>query len=56
MDKRYQVFISSTFIDLKDERQAVLRGVLELTREDRDQGACPPYEQAGHCWLGLKIR
>jgi hypothetical protein len=27
----------------------------ELTREDRDQ-ACPPYEQAGHCWLGLKIR
>jgi hypothetical protein len=30
MDKRYQVFISSTFIDLKDERQAVLRAILEL--------------------------
>src|SRR5882762_4904883 len=30
MDKRYQVFISSTFVDLKDERQAVLRAVLEL--------------------------
>lgn len=30
MDRRYQVFISSTFTDLKDERQAVLRAVLEL--------------------------
>lgn len=30
MDKRYQVFISSTFRDLQDERQAVLRAVLEL--------------------------
>ncbi len=30
MDKRYQVFISSTFTDLKDERQAALRAVLEL--------------------------
>ncbi len=29
-DKRYQVFISSTFIDLVDERQSVLKGVLEL--------------------------
>jgi len=30
MDKRYQVFISSTFRDLLDERQAVLKAVLEL--------------------------
>jgi len=30
MDKRYQVFISSTFADLKDERQSVLRAILEL--------------------------
>lgn len=30
MDKRYQVFVSSTFRDLQDERQAVLRAVLEL--------------------------
>lgn len=30
MEKRYQVFISSTFRDLIDERQAVLRGILEL--------------------------
>lgn len=30
MDKRYQIFISSTFVDLQDERQAVLRAILEL--------------------------
>jgi Domain of unknown function (DUF4062) len=30
MDKRYQVFITSTFTDLKDERQAVLKAILEL--------------------------
>ncbi len=30
MDKRYQVFISSTFEDLKEERQAALKGILEL--------------------------
>jgi len=29
-DKRFQVFISSTFVDLIEERQAVLKGVLEL--------------------------
>ncbi len=30
MEKRYQVFISSTFKDLQDERQAALKAVLEL--------------------------
>lgn len=30
MDKRYQVFISSTFEDLKEERQAALRAILEM--------------------------
>jgi hypothetical protein len=30
MDKRFQVFISSTFTDLKEERQSALRAVLEL--------------------------
>jgi hypothetical protein len=30
MDKRYQVFVSSTFADLKDERQAVLQALLSL--------------------------
>lgn len=30
MDKRYQVFISSTFKDLQDERQEVIQALLEL--------------------------
>jgi len=30
MEKRYQVFISSTFADLREERQAVLKAVLEV--------------------------
>jgi hypothetical protein len=30
VEKRYQVFISSTFTDLKDERQEVLQALLEL--------------------------
>jgi len=30
MEKRYQIFISSTFIDLRDERQAVLKAILEI--------------------------
>ena len=29
MEKRYQIFISSTFVDLKDERQATLKAILE---------------------------
>src|SRR5262245_53455358 len=36
MDKRYQVFLSSTFTDLKEERQAALRAVLEL--DDKPAG------------------
>lgn len=30
MEKRYQVFISSTFTDLVEERQAVLKAILEI--------------------------
>lgn len=30
MDKRYQIFISSTFLDLQEERQAVLKAILEI--------------------------
>lgn len=30
MDKRFQIFISSTFVDLVDERQSVLKSILEL--------------------------
>ena len=30
MDKRYQVFVSSTFVDLREERQQVIQALLEL--------------------------
>lgn len=30
MDKRYQVFISSTYTDLKDERDGIIKGILSL--------------------------
>lgn len=30
MDKRYQVFVSSTYADLKDERRAVIQTLIEL--------------------------
>jgi hypothetical protein len=30
LDKRYQVFINSTFLDLKEERQAVSQALLRL--------------------------
>src|SRR4051812_1797855 len=30
MEKRHEVFISSTFVDLKDERDKVMRAVLKL--------------------------
>src|SRR3989339_1808734 len=30
MDKRYQVFISSTYSDLKDERKQVMQTLLEM--------------------------
>lgn len=30
MDKRYQVFVSSTFADLKDERQKVIQTLMEM--------------------------
>jgi len=30
MEKRYQVFISSTYADLKEERQRVIQTVMEM--------------------------
>lgn len=30
MEKRYQVFVSSTFADLQEERQEVMQALLEL--------------------------
>ena len=30
MDKRYQVFVSSTYVDLQEERQSVLQTLMEM--------------------------
>jgi hypothetical protein len=30
MEKRYQVFVSSTFSDLQEERQEIIQALLEL--------------------------
>lgn len=30
MEKRYQVFVSSTYVDLKDERQEIIQALMEL--------------------------
>ncbi|HJV93592.1 MAG TPA: DUF4062 domain-containing protein, partial [Azonexus sp.] len=30
MNKRYQVFVSSTYADLKDERQSVIQALMEM--------------------------
>ena len=30
LDKRYQVFVSSTYADLKDERQKVIQALMEM--------------------------
>lgn len=36
MQKKYQIFISSTFRDLIEERQAVLEAILELNPDVLD--------------------
>lgn len=30
MDKRYQVFVSSTYADLREERQRVIQALMEM--------------------------
>lgn len=43
---KYQVFISSTFTDLKDERQAVSRAVLELNHVPAGMELFPAFDQS----------
>jgi hypothetical protein len=45
MNKRYQVFISSTFEDLKEERQAVLKAVLEMDHMPAGMELFPPSDE-----------
>jgi hypothetical protein len=46
MEKRYQIFISSTFRDLIDERQAVLKSVLELNHMPAGMELFPATDDA----------
>lgn len=46
LDKRYQVFISSTFVDLVDERQAVLKAILELDQMPAGMELFPASDDA----------
>jgi hypothetical protein len=49
MEKRYQVFVSSTYRDLIEERQEVIQALLELdcfeklVEEQRDLGKMPNH-------------
>jgi hypothetical protein len=52
MEKRYQVFISSTFTDLKDERQAVLRAILELDQMPAGMELFPAADESA--WQLIK--
>ncbi len=55
MDKRYQVFISSTFEDLKEERQAVLRATLELDHMPAGMELFPATGYSEANWAPIPI-
>lgn len=38
MNKKYQIFISSTYDDLKKERDQVIKAILEMGRKDAGVG------------------
>lgn len=52
MEKRYQVFISSTFRDLIEERQAVLKAVLELNHMPAGMELFPAADESA--WQLIK--
>ena len=52
MEKRYQVFVSSTFVDLKDERQAALKAILELDHMPAGMELFPPTDD--NAWQLIK--
>lgn len=49
MDKRYQIFISSTFSDLIDERQSVLKAILEIDHTPAGMELFPAVDDSA--WL-----
>lgn len=52
MDKRYQVFVSSTFADLKEERQAVMQALLSLEHFPAGMEAFPASDD--DAWTLIK--
>jgi hypothetical protein len=52
MDKRYQVFVSSTYADLKDERQKVLQTLMEMDCIPSGMEFFPATDQEQ--WLFIK--
>jgi hypothetical protein len=45
VDRRYQVFVSSTFTDLKEERQEVIQALLELDLMPAGMGVFPASDE-----------
>lgn len=52
MEKRFQFFISSTFLDLKEERQSVLKAVLELNQMPAGMELFPASDESA--WQLIK--
>ena len=52
MDKRYQVFVSSTFRDLVEERQQVLKAILEIDHMPAGMELFPASDDAA--WQLIK--
>lgn len=52
MEKRFQIFISSTFVDLIEERQAVLKSILELNHMPAGMELFPAADDTA--WVLIK--
>jgi hypothetical protein len=52
MEKRYQVFVSSTFRDLVDERQGALKSILELNHMPAGMELFPASDESA--WQLIK--
>src|SRR4051794_35054859 len=44
-DKRYQVFVSSTYIDLKEERRAVTEAIMEMDHFPAGMELFPAFDE-----------
>jgi hypothetical protein len=55
MDKRYQVFVSSTYTDLKEERWKAIQAVIELDCIAAGMELFPPSEKPCECVAEFKV-